>query len=218
MGSNIESSTLKKKRGRKPKELETKETKETEEIKETKKRGRKPKELETKETKETKETEEIKETKKRGRKPKEIKIKEETKSHVRKSNKLNEIEIVKQEIESVKEEEVKEKVKEKVPNKRGRKPKILAIEHKDTIKKDSTQKDSKKKDSTKNESTKKDSTKTDKYRPITSRIKNEVWSTFTSKPSSHADLKNIFLGDEPTQSYIKIKDKLKKELDKKTAI
>ena len=196
MGSNIESSTLKKKRGRKPKELETKETKET------------------------KETEEIKETKKRGRKPKEIKIKEETKSHVRKSNKLNEIEIVKQEIESVKEEEVKEKekVKEKVPNKRGRKPKILAIEHKDTIKKDSTQKDSKKKDSTKNESTKKDSTKTDKYRPITSRIKNEVWSTFTSKPSSHADLKNIFLGDEPTQSYIKIKDKLKKELDKKTAI
>ena len=49
---------------------------------------------------------------------------------------------------------------------------------------------------------------------ITPKIKDKVWTDFAKKSSSKSDLKNIFMGANPTDAYGKIKSKLKKELDK----
>ena len=48
---------------------------------------------------------------------------------------------------------------------------------------------------------------------ITPSIKDKVWKSYTEKPSSKSELKNIFLGNNPTDSYSKINIKLKKHLD-----
>lgn len=49
---------------------------------------------------------------------------------------------------------------------------------------------------------------------ISNKVKESVWQNYTSKPSSKVELKKIFLSDNPGDAYNKIKDKIKKELDK----
>ena len=49
---------------------------------------------------------------------------------------------------------------------------------------------------------------------ITPKIKDKVWKDFAKKSSSKSDLKNIFMGNNPTDAYGKIKTKLKKDLDR----
>ena len=49
---------------------------------------------------------------------------------------------------------------------------------------------------------------------ISNKVKETVWQNYTSKPSSKVELKKIFLSDNPGEAYNKIKDKIKKELDK----
>ena len=44
---------------------------------------------------------------------------------------------------------------------------------------------------------------------ITPKIKDKVWKDFTKNTSSKNALKQIFLGENPGQSYKKISDKLK---------
>ena len=47
---------------------------------------------------------------------------------------------------------------------------------------------------------------------ITPKIKDKVWKDFTKKSSSKNALKQIFLGENPGQSYKKISDKLRIKL------
>ena len=49
---------------------------------------------------------------------------------------------------------------------------------------------------------------------ISNKVKETVWQNYTSKPSSKVELKKIFLSENPGEAYNKIKDKIKKELDK----
>ena len=48
---------------------------------------------------------------------------------------------------------------------------------------------------------------------ITPKVKNKVWQDYTKNPSSKTELKQMFLGMNPTNAYKKISSKLKKKLD-----
>ena len=48
---------------------------------------------------------------------------------------------------------------------------------------------------------------------ITPKVKNNVWQDYTKNSNSKNELKQIFLGMNPTNSYRKISLKLKKKLD-----
>ena len=48
---------------------------------------------------------------------------------------------------------------------------------------------------------------------LTSKIKDKIWKDFTKNSSSKDELKQIFLGVNPGQSYKKISDKLKTKLN-----
>ena len=142
------------------------------------------------------------ERKKRGRKPKEIKeIEEPSQTHAhpisqskrgRKPKEIKEIKETKETKEITNSNQDISESSSIEKSKRGRKPK------ESNGSKEDGSKESKK-----------------EQLPITPKIKNDVWKTYTSKSSSQAELKKIFLGDKPTESYNKIKEKLKKELNKK---
>ena len=47
--------------------------------------------------------------------------------------------------------------------------------------------------------------------------KAKVWEVYSSKPSSKSELKNVFLGTNPTESYKKVTNKLTKDLNRSAA-
>ena len=48
---------------------------------------------------------------------------------------------------------------------------------------------------------------------ITPKVKNQVWQDYTKNSNSKNELKQMFLGKDPTNAYKKISLKLKKKLD-----
>ena len=48
----------------------------------------------------------------------------------------------------------------------------------------------------------------------TPQVKDKAWKEYSKKSTAKNELKNIFLGNKPTETYSRIKDKIKKELTK----
>ena len=51
---------------------------------------------------------------------------------------------------------------------------------------------------------------------ITTKLKDKVWKDYTKKTASKNELKQMFLGKNPTDAYKKISIKLKKKIDEET--
>lgn len=49
---------------------------------------------------------------------------------------------------------------------------------------------------------------------VSNKIKNKVWNDYTNKSTSERQLKNIFLSDNPSAAYGKIKDALTTQINK----
>ena len=174
-----------------------------------KKRGRPKKINEESEVKKEVKTEVKTEVKKEVQKSKEIKQEKTSLLPKRGRPKTKIFKKLDTEQKEHKEQKEKEKIS-KPEQKRGR-PKTIKLAEIDTENKEIKQVSITQKNKINSENQK-------EQLSITPKIKNDVWKTYTSKQSSQAELKNIFLGEKPTESYIRIKEKLKKELDKKTII
>ena len=51
---------------------------------------------------------------------------------------------------------------------------------------------------------------------ITHKIKDKIWKDYTKNIKSKDELKQMFMGANPTSAYKKISDKLKKQINKET--